>query len=66
MAELDIFERRTVSVLAPELREQVKRMRMRLALWEAGCLVHNEDHGPRSVPDLMPALPVERYRIYTG
>ena len=64
--ELETVERRIVSLLTPELSDRVRGMRMRWALWEAGCLLSNSDHGPWGADYLMPRIDVERARVFTG
>lgn len=64
--KIDISCKETASLLTPELSRQVKRMRMRYALWESGCLRTNSDHGPWGSEYLMPRVPVQRGRVYTG
>lgn len=66
MGELDICEKQCVSVLTPELAEELNRMRRRYALWETGCIAYEADQGPQSREDLPPKLPVRRCRVRTG
>ena len=63
---LSYSTKETVSLLTSELQAQIKKMRLRYALWEAGCLLTNDDHGPLGQPYLMPKAPVQRARVYTG
>ena len=66
MSDLDVRRTEWVSVLTPELAAEFKRMRLRYALWEAGCVAFDADQGPRSRKDLPGRLPVERCRVRTG
>ena len=66
MPEPDVRTQKIISVLTPELNQQIRRMRMEYALAEMGCLMANDDHGPWGRPDLVPRVPMQRSRIYTG
>lgn len=57
---------RTLSFLTPELAQAVRSMRMRDAMFEAGCFRTNDDQGPKSVPPELPRAKLERHRVYTG
>ena len=45
MGELDVRQKQYVSVLTPELTEELGRMRRRCALWETGCIAYEADQG---------------------
>jgi len=66
MADLDVRERQYVSVLTPEVAEELSRMRRRYALWETGCIAYEADQGPRKREDLPAKLSVKRCRVRTG
>jgi len=72
MSDMEIHTRQYVSVLTPELRNQLVFMRVRYALQESGCIAYEGDHGPdlwrgnKSNEKLPPRLPVTRNRVYTG
>ncbi len=66
MPEPDVHTEKMISVLTPEVSAQVRRLRMRYALWESGCLTGYDDHGPWGHWDLVPHVPIQRRRIYTG
>ncbi len=66
MPEPDVRTQKMISVLTPEVRQQIDRLRMRYALWEGKCLLGYDDHGPWGHWDLIPHVPIHRSRIYTG
>ncbi len=66
MKDLHIVRKSILQVLTPDLREQVNRMHGRYALWESGCILTNDDHGPWGTPELMPRVDFSRRRVYTG
>ena len=66
MPQPDVQTARMISLLTDEVNEQVRRMRMREALWEYGCLLGYDDHGPWGRWEDRPRVAIERSRIYTG
>jgi len=66
MPEPDVRTQKIVSVLTPEVKAQIDRLRMRYALWEGKCLLGHDDYGPWGQWDLIPHVPMQRSRIYTG
>jgi len=63
---LKIETRPTAILLSPQVKSQLARLQMRQAMWEAGCLMTYEDHGPQGEKELFPRLPFPRSMVSRG
>jgi len=53
-------------LLSPEVKSRLTRLHMRQAMWDAGCLMTYEDHGPQGEKDVLPRISFRRSMVWRG